>query len=99
MHNAPTQSTEATPSNKIDFNREYYSSISPKSGTLPVIIRTYKSNVTKMCRGNGINNSQWQRNYYEHIIRNNETLNEILKYIISNPQKWDLDNENLLNKN
>ena len=33
----------------------------------------------------------WQRNYYEHIIRNEKSYNEIIKYIIENPSKWELD--------
>jgi len=30
----------------------------------------------------------WQRNYYEHIIRNESELNRIRKYIINNPLNW-----------
>jgi REP element-mobilizing transposase RayT len=33
----------------------------------------------------------WQRNYYEHIIRNDESLNDIRQYILDNPLKWELD--------
>lgn len=33
----------------------------------------------------------WQRNYYEHIIRNENDYNRISKYIINNPQKWEND--------
>ena len=33
----------------------------------------------------------WQRNYYEHIIRNEQTLNHIDEYIRHNPQKWYID--------
>jgi len=36
----------------------------------------------------------WQRNYYEHIIRNEEKLNKIRYYIQTNPLKWHLDREN-----
>jgi putative transposase len=36
----------------------------------------------------------WQRNYYEHIIRNETELDEIREYILYNPNKWDLDTEN-----
>ena len=36
----------------------------------------------------------WQRNYYEHIIRNENELNRIREYIIINPMKWKLDREN-----
>ena len=33
----------------------------------------------------------WQRNYYDHIIRNENELNRIRKYIIENPLKWGKD--------
>ena len=36
----------------------------------------------------------WQRNYYEHIIRNENELNKIRKYIIDNPLNWEADEEN-----
>ena len=31
----------------------------------------------------------WQRNYYEHVIRNDDELNKIREYIIQNPDRWD----------
>jgi putative transposase len=39
----------------------------------------------------------WQRNYYEHVVRNDDDLNEIREYIINNPLKWELDKENPIN--
>ena len=36
----------------------------------------------------------WQRNYHEHIIRNEDELNRIRQYIVDNPIKWELDREN-----
>ncbi len=36
----------------------------------------------------------WQRNYYEHIIRNAEELNCIRQYIADNPMQWAMDREN-----
>jgi hypothetical protein len=35
----------------------------------------------------------WQRNYYEHVIRDEESLNRIRQYILSNPAQWDFDPE------
>jgi len=35
----------------------------------------------------------WQRNYYEHIIRNDEALNRIRECILTNPSRWHLDRE------
>jgi putative transposase len=39
----------------------------------------------------------WQRNYYEHIIRNEVDLERIRKYILNNPFSWKADDENPLN--
>ena len=68
------------------------------SGTWCVIIRSYKSSVTRWCRKNKFEYFQWQRNYYEHIIRNEQELYQIRKYIRNNPAKWELDNEHPDNK-
>jgi REP element-mobilizing transposase RayT len=38
--------------------------------------------------------SVWQRNYYEHIVRDRESLNAIRQYIIHNPARWAFDREN-----
>lgn len=35
----------------------------------------------------------WQRNYYEHIIRDEQELNNIREYIVTNPLRWELDIE------
>jgi len=40
----------------------------------------------------------WQRNYFEHIIRNNKDLFRIRKYTIENSTKWDKDKENPKNR-
>jgi len=36
----------------------------------------------------------WQRNYYEHIVRDDDALNRIRQYIIDNPSQWAFDREN-----
>jgi hypothetical protein len=36
----------------------------------------------------------WQRNYYEHIVRDEESLDRIRQYIAENPSCWHLDREN-----
>jgi REP element-mobilizing transposase RayT len=36
----------------------------------------------------------WQRNYYEHIVRNEDDLNRIREYIENNPANWETDREN-----
>jgi len=36
----------------------------------------------------------WQRNYYEHIIRNQADYERIANYILTNPSNWAQDEEN-----
>ncbi len=68
------------------------------------IIQAFKS-LTTHAYVNGVNNLDWptfpgrlwQRNYYEHIIRNEDELTRARQYIINNPLKWELDEENPAN--
>lgn len=80
----------------------YFSKISPKSNSLSIVIRSYKSCVSKNTRRGVIYNApndnahnkinfQWQRNYYEHIIRNEKSYLKISEYIKNNPVKWEED--------
>ena len=46
---------------------------------------------------NTVGKPVWQRNYYDHIIRNEESLHRIREYIIYNPLKWEFDKENPIN--
>ena len=68
----------------------------PIAGSLPTVIRSFKSAATKninRLRGTpGV--SVWQRNYYEHIIRSENDLAAIRRYIQNNPQKWAYDRNN-----
>ena len=36
----------------------------------------------------------WQRNYYEHFVRDEAELNRIRQYISNNPLQWEMDREN-----
>ena len=58
------------------------------SQTIGAIVRGYKSAVTKQLRLMGMNEKLWQRNYYEHIIRDEKSYYRISEYIINNPIKW-----------
>ena len=40
----------------------------------------------------------WQRNYYEHVIRNGIELNKIREYIVNNPTHWEDDEEYVGNR-
>jgi REP element-mobilizing transposase RayT len=63
---------------------------------LPEIIRqfkTFSARRIKELRGTP-GTPVWQRNYYEHTIRNESSLNRIRQYIAENPVRWDADQEN-----
>lgn len=66
------------------------------AGSLAVIVRSYKSAVTSRIRSLAKDTSLivWQRNYYEHILRNERELAEVRTYIDRNPLQWSFDREN-----
>ena len=72
-------------------NGECNSPLRGPSQTIGAIVRGYKSSVTKQLGIMGFDEKLWQRNYYEHIIRNEQSYNNISNYIINNPAKWQED--------
>ena len=90
--NAPTDAV-IMKANEIPSSPQIFGKSSP--GTLPVIVRAFKSATTRHI--NRLRNSPatpiWQRNYYEHAIRNNEELQKIRMYIQDNPKHWFTDEE------
>jgi putative transposase len=65
-----------------------------RAPTLGEIIRTYKAALTRMIRQTVNLEFAWQRNYYEHVVRSEESLNRIRQYILENPARWAIDREN-----
>jgi putative transposase len=67
-----------------------------KRHPLSEIVRAFKSFSAR--RINALQNTQgasiWQRNYYEHIIRDNEDYLSKSGYILNNPSNWAKDKEN-----
>lgn len=67
----------------------------PPRRTLGQIVAFFKYQSTK--RINAMRGTPglhvWQRNYYEHIIRDDESLNRIRQYILENPGRWMFDRE------
>jgi REP element-mobilizing transposase RayT len=75
-------------------NRDKRPHVTP--GSLGAIVRSFKSASTRSV--NILRDTPamplWQRNYYEHVIRDEGDLNRIRLYIECNPQMWDTDEEN-----
>lgn len=74
-----------------------------KYKTISDIVGSFKSITSnewlKVVKSENINTRGkfWQRNYYEHVVRNDDELNRTRQYIIDNPLKWELDEENPAN--
>lgn len=86
--NVSTVSTPDTSANPL------MSMIAPKSKSLSVIMRSYKSAVSRSCHLSGYHFFAWQPCFYDHIIRSEKSLGEIREYIINNPMQWKLDRDN-----
>jgi len=68
-------------------------------GSLATIVRLFKQAVTIQAgtdvgARHGVPLQVWQKNFYEHIIRNEDELNRIREYICNNPLRWPYDSEN-----
>ena len=62
-------------------------------GSIGAIIGSFKSAATERYHEtqNVQENPLWQRNYYEHIIRNEHDYKTIYEYILANPLNWEKD--------
>jgi REP element-mobilizing transposase RayT len=67
---------------------------------LSEIIRGFKTfssrRINEEMKGN--DKFQWQKSFYDHVIRNDRSLDNLRQYIINNPVKWELDIENRRNE-
>ena len=85
----PIQPTQRTPKSPIGKNRFQ----NQGKNTVSSIVGAYKSAVTKHAHRLGYE-FQWQRKYWEHIIRDENEYRRIAQYILDNPKKWALDKLN-----
>ena len=73
----------------------------PQQLSLPTVVQRFKTLTTKRYM-DSVNHYAWlpfpgrlwQRNYYEHIIRDEESLQQIRQYVFDNPARWAFDREN-----
>ena len=75
-------------------NNKFYSLISPKSGNLAVVIRSFKSSVSRQCRRLNLE-FVWQTRFYDHIIVDEREYYLVEEYIRNNPENWQYDPNNL----
>ncbi|MBN1595135.1 transposase [candidate division FCPU426 bacterium] len=73
--------------------------VAPTDLSLPDVVHRFKTMTTKKYTDGvkqhdwpSFSGRLWQRNYWEHIIRDEPELNRVREYITNNPGKWELDN-------
>jgi len=70
----------------------------PKIKPLSELIGAFKTTSSKLIHQSGFKEFRWQRSFYDHIIRNTKSLNNIIQYIIDNPKNWKNDKDNIMRK-
>ncbi len=97
----PEERADARPEERADAGPEERAGHGPApTGTgrgttaaLSEVVRQFKTFSAR--RVNALRNAQgvpvWQRNYWEHIIRDEKSYEQIAAYILNNPQQWEAD--------
>ena len=81
-------STNTTNANEnINTKNEQMAKISPKSGSISTIIRSYKSVVSKNVHLIHAD-FEWQSRFHDHLIHSAKSFERIQNYISTNPQNW-----------
>lgn len=73
----------------LQTKRHEFQKMIPKS--IAAIVKGLKIGVTKWFRQNTDIHIVWQRNYHEHVIRDDKSYRFISEYIMTNPEKWQDD--------
>ena len=101
--NQPNRATtRVAPTEAMDGEVEI---LTTKQSALGDVTGAYKSLTTveyvrgvKMMKWAMFSGRLWQRNYYEHVVRHDESLRDLQQYILDNPAQWAFDKENPLTK-
>ena len=89
----PRAPTSALGESSADFTPTHEQFGKPIVGSIPTIVRAFKSavsrriNLSRCTPGNPV----WQRNYWEHIVRDEKDLYNAQAYILNNPIQWEND--------
>jgi putative transposase len=63
----------------------------PVKNSVSVIINQYKSSVKRWCNKNGLGHFQWQSRFYDQILYDENSIDNIREYIYNNPGNWEQD--------
>jgi REP element-mobilizing transposase RayT len=92
-----TQNLASLQSNETPSCVKPLNKFGPQSRNLASIIRGYKIGVTKWARNN-FTEFKWQSRFYDTVIRDQKSLDNIRQYIRTNPERWHRDRNNIQNE-
>ncbi len=75
----------------VPSTKERMARLSPPQGSLSVVVRLFKSMVTKWCNQNHHTYFAWQYRFHDHIIRSRKELETVENYIRNNVSDWNRD--------
>ena len=92
----PSMVLDASRSRRVDRTVLKPAPTGRRQHGLPEVVRAFKTySARRINAARGATGTPfWQRNYYEHVIRDEESLDRIREYIVYNPARWDEDPEN-----
>jgi len=73
------------------MQKNFMAEISPKSGSLSIIINHFKGAIRTWCKNKGYGDFAWQPGFHDHIVRTPRSLHNIDAYIRTNPDRWEED--------
>jgi putative transposase len=76
---------------KQEFNHNINEFSKPVKNSVSVIINQFKSSVKRWCNKNGFEYFQWQSRFYDEILYNKNSIENIREYIYNNPKYWKND--------
>ena len=91
-HNNPAKGGICNHPKKDDVAKKTGRDLSlPKIKSLSELMGAYKMTISKEIHLAGYPEFTWQRSFYDHIIRDEKSYENISQYIINNPNTWDQD--------
>ncbi|PKP10511.1 MAG: hypothetical protein CVU08_13585 [Bacteroidetes bacterium HGW-Bacteroidetes-3] len=82
----------------IEIDRDLIAAENIKIKSLSALMGAYKMTTSKLIHLAGFQDFVWHRSFYDHIIRNKKSYNNIFSYIKRNPSNWDSDKYNITPK-
>ena len=93
IHGVIKLSGELKPKLQRNDVKRTLTDVSPKSGSIPHVVRCYKGGITRWCKDQGFRFA-WHPGFHDRIVLGPRSLEAIRKYIRDNPANWDKDTQN-----